>query len=421
MSFKKIAIIPARSGSKGLPNKNILMLLDRPLIAYTIEAAINSDIFDKVIVSTDSLEYKDIAEKYGAEVILRTEELSSDAATSFMVIEDVLNKCKGYDYFVLLQPTSPFRNYKHIKNAVEQFENNNDANFLVSVVESNKSSVLIKPIDDSLSLKNFDCDFSNYRRQNKKEYCPNGAIFIGYTSDYLKRKHFFGTDSIAYIMNKEDSIDIDDQLDFEMAILIQTKKNKRKILDNSIIKRIADKKECFNRIEPITLIGHSIFDYWNVNYLCGMKVNNLGIAGIDSEKYYRYIIEENKITDIGDFVLLISGTNDIVNEGWNTEYTIAWTKKLIDRLKSINHNVTIFLLAVPPVLGRIDRSNNIINKLNLAMEEYFSTLDNVIWTPLSSSFYDGFGNLNKEYTYDGLHFTPQAYKQLENDISSILK
>ncbi|STA74675.1 Uncharacterised protein [Citrobacter freundii] len=169
------------------------------------------------------------------------------------------------------------------------------------------------------------------------------------------------------------------------------------------------------------MIGHSIFDYWNVNYLCGMKVNNLGIAGIDSEKYYRYIIEENKITDIGDFVLLISGTNDIVNEGWNTEYTIAWTKKLIDRLKSINHNVTIFLLAVPPVLGRIDRSNNIINKLNLAMEEYFSSLDNVIWTPLSPSFYDGFGNLNKEYTYDGLHFTPQAYKQLENDISSILK
>ncbi|EGF8900344.1 cytidylyltransferase domain-containing protein, partial [Escherichia coli] len=65
MSLKKIAIIPARSGSKGLPNKNILMLLDRPLIAYTIEAAISSNIFDKIIVSTDSLEYKYIAEKYG--------------------------------------------------------------------------------------------------------------------------------------------------------------------------------------------------------------------------------------------------------------------------------------------------------------------------------------------------------------------
>ncbi|EKH3304541.1 acylneuraminate cytidylyltransferase, partial [Salmonella enterica] len=86
MSLKKIAIIPARSGSKGLPNKNILMLLDRPLIAYTIEAAINSDVFDRVVVSTDSLEYKSIAEKYGAEVIMRPEALSSDSATSFMVI-----------------------------------------------------------------------------------------------------------------------------------------------------------------------------------------------------------------------------------------------------------------------------------------------------------------------------------------------
>ncbi|MDM2846756.1 GDSL-type esterase/lipase family protein [Citrobacter portucalensis] len=421
MSLKKIAIIPARSGSKGLPSKNILMLLDRPLIAYTIEAAINSDIFDKVIVSTDSLEYKNIAEKYGAEVILRTEELASDSATSFMVIQDVLDKCKGYDYFVLLQPTSPFRNYKHIKNAVKQFENNNDAKFLVSVVESNKSSALIKPIDDSLSLKNFDADFSNYRRQNKKEYCPNGAIFIGYVSDYLRKKHFFGADSIAYIMNKEDSIDIDDQLDFEMAILIQTKRNKKIILDNAIIKRISDKKDLFNKAYPITLIGHSIFDYWELNNISGMKVNNLGIAGIDSERYYKYIMEKDILTNIGKYVLLISGTNDIVIDGWNPEYTITWTKKLIDRIKSINPNVTIFLLAVPPVLGRIDRNNNTIKKLNSAMMEYFSKLDNVIWTPLSPSFYDGFGNLNKEYTYDGLHFTLQAYKQLENDISSVLK
>ncbi|EDS0145731.1 acylneuraminate cytidylyltransferase, partial [Salmonella enterica subsp. diarizonae] len=279
MPLKKIAIIPARSGSKGLPNKNILMLLDRPLIAYTIEAAINSGVFDRVIVSTDSLEYKSIAEKYGADVIMRPEVLSSDSATSFMVIEDVLNKCKGYDYFVLLQPTSPFRNYKHVTIAVEQFEHADNAKFLVSVVESNKSSALIKPIDDSLSLRNFNCDFSNYRRQNIKEYCPNGAIFIGCVADYLRRKHFFGEGSIAYIMNKEDSIDIDDQLDFEMAILVQSKKNRKTMLNNAIIKRISDKKEIFNKAEPITLIGHSIFDYWDINNLCGLKVNNLGIAG----------------------------------------------------------------------------------------------------------------------------------------------
>ena len=114
--MKKIAIIPARSGSKGLPNKNILMLMDKPILAYTIEAAIKSESFEKVIVSTDSLEYKEIAEKYGAEVIVRNEELSNDNATSYMVIKDILDKNLEleYDYFALLQPTSPFRNSEHI-------------------------------------------------------------------------------------------------------------------------------------------------------------------------------------------------------------------------------------------------------------------------------------------------------------------
>lgn len=86
----RLAIIPARSGSKGLANKNILMLMGKPLIAYTIEAAVNSKCFSKVIVSTDSIEYKYIAEQYGAEVLIRNERLASDTATSFMVIEDVL-------------------------------------------------------------------------------------------------------------------------------------------------------------------------------------------------------------------------------------------------------------------------------------------------------------------------------------------
>lgn len=163
--MKKIAIIPARSGSKGLVNKNILMLLDKPILAYTIEAAIQSEKFIKVIVSTDSLEYKEIAEKYGAEVVMRGEELSNDSATSYMVIKDVLEKDLGveYDYFVLLQPTSPFRNYQHINESIEKFEKNiSNYDFLVSMTETSKTSTLIKPIEEDESLKHYDLDFSNY-------------------------------------------------------------------------------------------------------------------------------------------------------------------------------------------------------------------------------------------------------------------
>ncbi|WP_250151554.1 cytidylyltransferase domain-containing protein [Escherichia coli] len=113
---------PSCSGSKGLPNKNILMLFDKPLIAYTIEAAIKSELFEKVIVSTDSCEYKDIALRHGAEVIMRDKSLASDTATSYMVVKDVLEKNISCDYFVLLQPTSPFRNYKHIRKLLKSLK-----------------------------------------------------------------------------------------------------------------------------------------------------------------------------------------------------------------------------------------------------------------------------------------------------------
>lgn len=246
--MKKIAIIPARSGSKGLPNKNILMLLDKPILAYTIEAAIKSKSFEKVIVTTDSLEYKEIAEKYGAEVVIRNEELSNDNASSYMVIKDILDKNfeLEYDYFVLLQPTSPFRNSEHIIESIIKFEKNiNNFDFLVSVAESSKSSVLIKEIAQDESLKNYDIDFSNYKRQKFKEYYPNGAIFIGKKEEYLLKKDFFGKKSIAYFMNKEDSIDIDDRLDFELAILVMNTKNKREQSIKNIKARIEEKKDLF--------------------------------------------------------------------------------------------------------------------------------------------------------------------------------
>ncbi len=418
MTLKKIAIIPARSGSKGLPNKNILMLLDKPLIAYTIEAAIDSGIFERVIVSTDSQEYKSIAEQYGAEVMMRQDALASDTASSFMVIEDILQKVSGFDYFVLLQPTSPFRSSEHIKEAILLFEQSNYANFLVSVVESGKTADLIKPIEADLSLKYFNLDFSNYRRQNSKEYSPNGAIFIGRNKEYLIKKHFFGVDSIAYIMNKTDSVDIDDKLDFEFAISIQTQKNKQQELLKAIHQRIFEKKSNMNATLPITLIGHSIFDYWNINEINDLQVNNLGIAGINSKEYLDFILTPNLLTQLGEKVVLFAGTNDIVIDGWTPALTLQWVTEIVNILRSINPNVAIYLLSVPPVRGRIDRNNAVINKLN---DYLYKNLTNVIWLNLSSQFYDQFGNLPAEFTYDGLHFSPKAYQQLEQEIADAIQ
>ena len=92
--MKKIAVIPARSGSKGLKDKNIIDLCGKPLLAYSVEAALRTGLFDRVIVSTDSERYGEIAEQYGAEVMYRGEKLSDDKATTFMVLEDLLQRVK---------------------------------------------------------------------------------------------------------------------------------------------------------------------------------------------------------------------------------------------------------------------------------------------------------------------------------------
>lgn len=419
--LKKIAIIPARSGSKGLPNKNILMLLDKPLIAYTIEAAIKSRCFEEVIVSTDSLEYKEIAEQYGAKVLIRDKELASDTATSYMVIEDILLKKEKikYDYFVLLQPTSPFRSEIHIKEAIDKFERDfYSYDFLVSMSESSKSADLIKIIDSDNSLKNYNLDYSNYRRQDGKEYYPNGAIFIGKIDKYLERKHFFGHKSLAYFMSKEDSIDIDERLDFEIAIGIANKKRKKELLNKSIINRIQEKIDNFNNKAEITLIGHSIFDYWDIEKIKNLKVNNLGIAGISTKEYIDYILNKNLMSKVGDKLILFAGTNDMVIENWQKEDTVQWIETIIEYFKNLNPNVEIYLIEVPRVLYRMDRTNSVIIDLNNLLKN--SLNKKVKFIELGEKFQDKYGNLKLDYTIDGLHFNKQAYELLKEIIEKEL-
>jgi len=410
--MKKIAIIPARSGSKGLPNKNVLMLGNKPLIAYTIEAALKSKEFERVIVSTDSLEYKYIAKKFGAEVFMRSEELSNDKASSFIVVEDVLKRTDNeIDYFVLLQVTSPFRNENHIKESINLFENNfNNCDYLVSMQKSDKSSSLIKPIYDN-SLKEYKIDYSNYSRQKYDEYHPNGAIFIGKVEEYLKQKHFFGEKSIAYFMNKEDSIDIDDSLDFEIAITILNKKNKEENLIKIIKNRIQQKDELFNETKDITLIGNSLFDNWKIEKLNNNLVVNLGIAGISTKQYQEYILDINKIKYLANKVFIMTGTNDIVGESLSFETIFNNINKLIKSLLKINKDSKIYFIEIPSIAFRMDRNKEEIFRLN----EYLkNNLDKTIkYIEINKYMTDDFGNLKLEYTYDGLHFNEEGYKILE--------
>lgn len=223
MKEKILAIIPARSGSKGLKDKNIKKLNGKPLIAYTIEAAKESGLFEDIMVSTDSLEYTNISRQYGAIVpFLRDEKLSSDTASTVDVIVDVLKKMnKTYYTFVLLQPTSPLRTSEDIKNAYELFINKK-ANSVVSVCEIEHNPLLANVLPSDLSLDNFIKKENNIRRQDLgKYYRLNGAIYISKVEYYLRYKNFYEKDSYAYIMDKRNSVDIDDEIDFKLAEILE--------------------------------------------------------------------------------------------------------------------------------------------------------------------------------------------------------
>ncbi|WP_027400286.1 acylneuraminate cytidylyltransferase family protein [Anaerovorax odorimutans] len=226
-----IAIIPARAGSKGLPGKNIKSLCGKPLIDYTIEAAVKSKVFNKVVVSTDGEDIADISRKCGAEVpFLRPEKISQDDTKSIDVVEHCIDYYKDrgevFDSVCLLQPTSPLRDYNNIKDAYSLFIEKK-AISLISVCECEFSPLLCTTIDDNLQIGKIKAlDYKNARRQNlPKYYRINGAIYLLNTEILLQTKEFIMKDSLAFIMNNENSIDIDNINDFLYAEFLIKKKN----------------------------------------------------------------------------------------------------------------------------------------------------------------------------------------------------
>jgi len=221
-----LGLIPARGGSKGLPRKNIKPLLGKPLIAYTIEQALASKHLDRVIVSTDSEEIAEVSRKYGAEVpFMRPKELATDEAKSINVVLHVIKwmeeNDKSYDLLMLLQPTSPLRTVEDIDKAIELLLEK-EANAIISVCEVEQHSYWSNVLPPDGCMKNFiRPEVTNKNRQELPLfYRLNGAIYLVYW-DYLKQeKTFFGDKTFAYIMPRERSIDIDEEIDFILAELI---------------------------------------------------------------------------------------------------------------------------------------------------------------------------------------------------------
>jgi CMP-N-acetylneuraminic acid synthetase len=221
---KVLAIIPARGGSKRLPKKNILPLAGKPLIGWTIEAALKCSFIDRVIVSTDCHDIGSISKSFGAEVpFYRPDDLSSDFSTSIDVVFHSIESlsCNGWlpEIIILLQPTSPLRSALHIENAFKLYKDKKASN-IVSVCEMEHSPLWCNTLPSDLSLNNYlPKEIVNTRSQDIETYYRlNGAIYLADVASLTCNKSFFpDKGSYAYIMPVNESIDIDVENDFRMA------------------------------------------------------------------------------------------------------------------------------------------------------------------------------------------------------------
>ena len=218
-----IAIIPARGGSKRLPGKNIKLLAGKPLIAWTIESALESKVFDHVFVSTDCDEIAQISKSFDAEVpFLRPTEIATDTATTNDVVTHLVawfeeEHNREVTTVAILQPTSPLRNAQHIQESFKVMRDK-QAKAIVSVCELEHPIQFCNKLGSDGSMDGF-IDPENIQRTQDLEsyYRLNGAIYI-FERDYVcKLDKLYSSGTHAYVMNQKSSIDIDTEEDFKLA------------------------------------------------------------------------------------------------------------------------------------------------------------------------------------------------------------
>lgn len=218
MKPKILAIIPARGGSKGLPRKNIRKLAGKPLIAWTIAEAKKSKYINRLILSSEDDEIIEVAKQYGCEVpFKRPEELAQDDTSGIEPVLHAIQQCPGYDYIVLLQPTSPLRTVKDIDGCIEKLLYS-DADFCVSVTVPEKSPYWMYTLENERMIPLLSKDQLIDRRQDlPKSYALNGAIYVAKVSRFIEKKSFIAENTLAYIMSNENSFDIDTLIDFKIC------------------------------------------------------------------------------------------------------------------------------------------------------------------------------------------------------------
>ncbi|MDA8721430.1 acylneuraminate cytidylyltransferase family protein [Candidatus Pelagibacter bacterium] len=218
-----VCVIPARSGSKGIINKNIIDFNGKPLIAWTIEAAVVSKQFSRVIVSTNNIKIAKIAKKFGAEVpFSRPKTLANDNVHASKVVMHTLMWLKKNENYIpkaiaMLLPTSPLREVKHIKSIINIFKKKNVSSVISVEALSKYPNNLRYLVNGKLIKIDNEKNIHHQRQNQKKLYAVNGSIFLANTKKFIKKKTFHLPGALGYEMNVLNSVDINEKKDLDLA------------------------------------------------------------------------------------------------------------------------------------------------------------------------------------------------------------
>lgn len=226
-----LAYIPARSGSKGIKNKNIVDVCGKPLIAYSIEQALGSNYVDKVIVSTDSEDYAKIARQFGAEVpFIRPKELATDNAKEIDVVLHLMNWLEEnisekFEIICKLEATTPLRVVADVNNAIKMLIDKN-AESIITVNEVTETPLWMNTLPPDLSMKNFlKPEIMTKNRQELSQYYFVDGLFVAKWEHLKKKRSWYSEKSFAYIIPRDRAVDIDELLDLEFVRFLMEKRN----------------------------------------------------------------------------------------------------------------------------------------------------------------------------------------------------
>lgn len=233
MNKTVLCTICARGGSKGVKNKNIKNLCGKPLIAHTIDQAKSTELFDHIVISTDSDDIAQVAREYGAEVFFkRSAEMASDTAGKLDVIRDAFKRSEAYyqkqfDYLVDLDATAPLRSVSDIVDSFQQCVSDDNDN-LFSAMPSRRSpyfNLVEKNSDGRVGLSKTLPNAVVRRQDAPQTFDMNASIYIWKRDTILKETTIFLDKTGLYVMPEERSIDIDTELDFEFVSFLMGKHN----------------------------------------------------------------------------------------------------------------------------------------------------------------------------------------------------